>query len=447
MGYTELIRESGRDPARLEEMYQESVHAQTDVGFAAALQEIYTQEPDNLLYAAWHYRLASAASALAAGAAAEAARHIPWLLAVALAAANGVLLWLLSDTSMFKIRLESGMEVPYFLLLWGPLAGAFVLAYLARTGALTWPWWGILAAALGVSAAYGLTTYVLVGGAAVQEQYVILAVLQIAVIAWTCVGIGVLHGLGDSESRFAFLLKSLEIFVLGGLFLSALIVLTMVTIGLFQALGIRLPELAQQLLIVGGAGMIPVLAVAILYDPTRSAGEQAFDGGLIRLLQMLLRLFLPVTAAVLAVYLCIVPFFFWRPFENREVLIIYNAMLFAVMALLVGVTPYTQAGIGVTQQRWLRRGIIAVAALAGIVSVYALAAISYRTLQEGLTPNRVTFVGWNLINTGLLAYLLIKQIGKDNLSWLGAVHQTFGIGALLYAAWSTIVVFGLPWLF
>jgi hypothetical protein len=275
----------------------------------------------------------------------------------------------------------------------------------------------------------------------------ILAVLQIAIIAWTCVGIGLLHGLGDAESRFAFLLKSLEIFVLGGLFLSALVVLTMVTIGLFQALGIRLPDHAQQFLILGGAGMIPVLAVAILYDPARPAREQAFDGGLIRLLQMLPRLFLPLTAAVLVVYLCIMPFYFWRPFENREVLIIYNAMLFAVMALLLGVTPHTLGGIGGTQQRWLRRGIIAVAALAGLVSVYALAAISYRTLQEGLSPNRMTFIGWNLINTALLVHLLVKQIGKTSTTWLDGVHQTFGLGALLYAAWSTIVVFGLPWLF
>ncbi len=447
MGYTELIRESSRDPARLEEMYQESVRTQSAEAFAAALQATYAEEPDNLLYAAWHYRLAALAARTVGQVAAETARHIPWLLALVLAAANGVLLWLLSDTGRFKLRLESAMELPYLLPVWGPLVGAFVLAYLARTGALTWRRWGVLAVALAVTAGWGLAAYALVAGPAVQEQYLILAVLQIPVIVWACVGIGVLHGLGEGANRFAFLLKSLEIFVLGGLFLSALVVLTMVTIGLFQALGIRLPDLAQQLLIVGGAGMIPVLAVAILYDPTRAAGEQDFDGGLIRLLQMLLRLFLPVTAAVLVVYLCIVPFFFWRPFENRDVLIIYNAMLFAVMALLLGVTPYTLVGIGGTQQRWLRRGIVAVAALAALVSVYALAAISYRTLQEGLTPNRVTFIGWNLINTGLLVYLLVAQVGKDSTTWLRAVHQTFGMGALLYAAWSTIVVFGLPWLF
>ncbi|MFN8465338.1 MAG: hypothetical protein U0X20_07290 [Caldilineaceae bacterium] len=129
--------------------------------------------------------------------------------------------------------------------------------------------------------------------------------------------------------------------------------------------------------------MIPVLAVAILYDPARPVGQQTFDGGLIRLLQMLLRLFLPVTAAVLALYLCIVPFFFWRPLKTARCWIIYNAMLFAVMALLVGVTSYAgrhrRHAAALAAPGHHRRG-----GADGIVSIYALAAISYRTLQEGL---------------------------------------------------------------
>lgn len=440
MNYVQLIRDSGSNPARLEETYQEALRTRADGGFAKALQSVFDEQPDNVLYAAWHYRLASAAGTVVT-------RHIPWLFAMALALANGLLLWLLSDTDQFMIRVEGNTMMPYFVLLWGPLAGIFVLAYLARTGAFTWRWWGVPAVALVVTAIYGLMAYPLVDSAAFQEQYVILAALHVPVVAWTLVGIGVLHGLGNSDGRFAFLLKSLELFVLGGLFVSALGVLTIVTFGLFQALGIDLPVITQRLLIAGGAGMIPVLAVAIAYDPTRPPSEQSFEGGLIRLLGLLLRLFLPLTLAVLVVYVCIVPFYFWRPFENRDVLIIYNAMLFAVMALLLGATPYTLTDIGPMQQRWLRRGIVAVAALAGIVSIYALAAITYRTVQEGLTPNRVTFIGWNLINTGLLAYLLLKQVGKDATTWLPAVQQTLGIGALLYAAWSTLLVFGLPWLF
>lgn len=46
---------------------------------------------------------------------------------------------------------------------------------------------------------------------------------------------------------------------------------------------------------------------------------------------------------MLVVYLGFIPFRFWEPFQNRDVLIIYNAMLFAVIALLVGVTPIEPA--------------------------------------------------------------------------------------------------------
>ena len=39
---------------------------------------------------------------------------------------------------------------------------------------------------------------------------------------------------------------------------------------------------------------------------------------------------MPLTLIVLVVYLAFIPFRFWEPFQNRDVLIIYNGMLFAV---------------------------------------------------------------------------------------------------------------------
>lgn len=444
MNFVQLIRAAAADPAQLEEAYQAARQAQDDGSFAAALQTAYTERPDNLLYAAWHYRLDYEARTAVT-------RTIPWLFAVLLAAANGLLLWLLSDTDRLLLYVQDHSSIPYFVLLWGPLAGVFVLAYLARTGALTWRWWGGLTVALAAVAAYAVLAYTQVNGPSLQEQYLILAALHLPLIAWAGVGIGVLHGVGQSEERFAFLLKSLELYILGGLFLSALAVLTLTTFALFGALGLDLPLLAQRLLIAGGAGMIPVLAVAVAYDPTRSPAGQPFEGGLSKLLALLLRIFLPLTFVVLVVYLGFVPFYFWRPFENRDVLITYNAMLFAVMALLLGVTPASLWGLGLSQQRWLRRGIVAVGSLAAVVSLYALAAITYRTVQEGLTPNRVTFIGWNVINTGLLLYLLLGQVtarrDRAGAAWLPALHRVFGAGALLYAGWSLLVLLALPLLF
>jgi hypothetical protein len=111
-----------------------------------------------------------------------------------------------------------------------------------------------------------------------------------------------------------------------------------------------------------------------------------------------MRLLLPLTVGVLLVYLAFIPFNWREPFQNREVLVIFNAMLFAVIALLVGATPVQGGDLNERGQTWLRRGVIALAALALLVSLYALAAILYRTAIDRMTPNRLAFIGWNVVN-------------------------------------------------
>jgi hypothetical protein len=64
--------------------------------------------------------------------------------------------------------------------------------------------------------------------------------------------------------------------------------------------------------------------------------------------------------------------------------------------------------------------LIAVALLAVVVSLYALAAIGYRTWEGGITLNRLTIIGWNVINIGILALLLLRQRRAD--------AQTLGAG-------------------
>jgi len=129
------------------------------------------------------------------------------------------------------------------------------------------------------------------------------------------------------------------------------------------------------------------------------------------------------------------------------VLIVYNAMLFAVVALLVGATPVSLAGISPHLARWLRMGIIAVAVLALLVSLYALAAILYRTALDRLTPNRLTFIGWNVINIGLLFLLILHQLRTKEGGWLQGLYRAFSAGTVAYAVWTLVVILALPWLF
>jgi hypothetical protein len=175
--------------------------------------------------------------------------------------------------------------------------------------------------------------------------------------------------------------------------------------------------------------------------------EQAFDEGLSKLVALLMRILLPLTLLVLLVYLVFIPFNFRAPFENRDVLIIYNGMLFAVVALSVGATPVSLDEFPPRLGRWLRLGIIAVAALALIVSLYALAAILYRTALDRLTPNRLTFIGWNVINIGLLFLVLLFQARSKAGRWLQGLFRAYSAGTAAYAAWTLVTILALPWLF
>jgi len=122
-------------------------------------------------------------------------------------------------------------------------------------------------------------------------------------------------------------------------------------------------------------------------------------------------------------------------------------MLFAVVALLAAVTPVTHDGVSPRLAHWLRRGIVAVAALAVLVGLYALAAISYRTALDRLTPNRLTFIGWNVINIGLLCLVIVFQTRSKDGRWLDGLHRAYSIGSVAYVAWTVVVILALPWLF
>ena len=303
---------------------------------------------------------------------------------------------------------------------------------------------GVIIAVLG---AYPLWARTLIGDTTLQRHYLDQMIPHLALLAWSTVGIFLLRGRADTPNRFAFLIKSLEIFIMAGLFAIAGGIFTAITAGLFEALAVTLPDLVLRLIVFGGVGLIPVLAVAVIYDPGAAPAEQSFDEGLSKVIATLMRVLLPLTLIVLVVYLGFIPFRFWEPFQNRDVLIIYNAMLFAVIALLVGATPIRPETLAPALRVWLRRGLIAVALLATVVSVYALAAIGYRTWEGGITLNRLAIIGWNVINIGILVGLLARQVKADGRTWATSMQAAYGVGMPLYVAWALFVVLAMPWLF
>lgn len=217
--------------------------------------------------------------------------------------------------------------------------------------------------------------------------------------------------------------------------------------GMFAALSIRLPDLLMRLIAAGGAGLIPVIAVATIYNPLAEPKDQDFNQGLSRFIGTMMRLLLPLTLGVLVIYIFVIPFYFLEPFKNRDVLIIYNVMLFAIMGLLVGATPIDLEELSPRLGSALRTGILAVAILATLISLYALSAILYRTFTNVVTINRLTMTGWNVINIVLLVMMIVRLLARGSQPWNERIKSVYSRGAVAYVGWAVLVIVLMPFLF
>lgn len=446
MSYDPIVSKLASSPEALESAYQEAVQAGEEEIFKQAITNSYTFAPNNMLLAAWYFRLKEGANQAKGFA-------ITWGWVIPLALMNGLLFWWLSDDTRYLIELSdfSGRSsynfLPALFLMAAPISAAFVLAYFTAVQRKLWRIGVMVSLILIGTAVYVLLVYRQTGTRTFQEQYLNLMLLHLPMLAWAGVAVVLLFSHRDATNRFAFLSKSLELFIMIGLFGAAGGVFIGITFGLFQALDIRITTLVQRLFIAGGGGLIPVVATAVLYDPTLPPARQSFEDGLSRLVTLLMRLMLPLTLLVLLVYLAFIPFNFAEPFDNREVLVIFNGMLFAVVVLLVGATPMRLSELSPQLARWLRWAITAVAAVALIISLYALAAIIYRTAVDRLTPNRLAFIGWNIINIGLLILILLYQRRAKAGEWVQGLYRAYSLGTVAYLGWIVAIILLTPWLF
>jgi hypothetical protein len=432
----EILKLAGNAEA-MEALYQAALATGEGQLFASEMYACFQEAPDDLLLAAWYYRLQAAPVPPAPT---HPERSLVWRWAVPFALASGLLLGLLA---MFS---EDANRVPLFVLAWAPIAATLAIAFLALAGRrpVAYPILAVavLAAALlyvlGISSS--LPTWL---SDAYQDQMVI----HLPLLSWIALGFALLGLRSTIKDRFSFLVKSIEAAITAGLYLIAGVAFGAITIGMLSALSIELPEKAILFLVGGGIGLISIIALATIYDPRLSPGEQDFTQGLSKFIANMMRLLLPLTLLVLGIYALIIPFNFEQPFQNRDVLIVYNVMLFAIIGLLLGATPLRAEDLSPKLKSALRVGILAVALLAILVSMYALSAILYRTLTDQLTLNRLVIIGWNLINTAILAILAYQLLRHRDDSWVGKAQGVFSRATLAYTVWTLFVIFAIPLIF
>ena len=157
------------------------------------------------------------------------------------------------------------------------------------------------------------------------------------------------------------------------------------------------------------------------------------------------KIFTPLAFINLLIYLGTLIYTGKYPHNDRNLLLIYNALLVGVLALIFFSIAETGKG---KRNYFSTLLLLGLSALTIIINGIAVWAICFRIAEWGFTPNRVAVLGGNIIifiNLIMVSAQLLKSIKNDAADI--KVENAIAKYLPVYAIWTAIVVFVLPILF
>ncbi len=438
------VEQANGDVVLLEQFYRQAVQDGKENAFKEAISQCLKEHPEDKILTAWACRLdiqPLEIPAIQVDKIASSGNTHQWLVAIVISVILGALfIAFAGDKPAIPIPEAAN---PLFWIGWSPLTALAILLYLAlvdtrkeRTRLYTISTLVIILITLFAAwASWGKI-----------DDTANLIAIHLPFIVWATIGGSVAFANPDTfRQYFSFLVKSVETIVAAGIYIIAGVIFYGLTSGIFFVLGISFSEAINRTVLALGIGVIPVLALASVYDPSVSPMNQKRTTGLARILKILTRLLLSPALGVLAIYVFwFIPSYFWRPFEEREVLIIYNATIMAIIALLVIVIPGLEEKFSSKLNSALRYATLSTGLLTFVLNAYALAAIISRTYRGGLTPNRHAVLGWNIVTLVILVVSTIKLWISKSDEWEEVFQRSIGQFIILPIIWSLWIILALP---
>jgi hypothetical protein len=148
---------------------------------------------------------------------------------------------------------------------------------------------------------------------------------------------------------------------------------------------------------------------------------------------------------MLVIYLIAIIYSGKDPYNDREFLMIFNALLIGVMAIIFFSVAESSKKETNQLENWI---LFLLSSVTIIVGGIALSAILYRIFTLGITPNRAAVLGSNLlifINLLLVTAQLFKVVTKK--SDISGVGKVISFYLPVYCIWTIIVTFIFPLIF
>ncbi|MFM2251245.1 MAG: hypothetical protein RLZZ358_2175 [Bacteroidota bacterium] len=400
-------------PAELEKRYRKNKSS-----FAKSFNELYPSIKGNPLADAWHERLNYGSEGVNWGSKAD------WLFILI---AGGIAGTFAKLPVIFTLQ-----EDEFYARNLGFVVFPFLCAYFIRKSKLPisnflFPLASLLLAGL----------YINLLPTQTGSDTVVLACIHLPLFLWGMLGL-VFSG-SDTKNlskRLTYLQYNGETIIVGGILILAGGLLTGITIGLFELIGLDIIDVYFQYIAVYGLATAPLLATLI----TQSNPELVN-----KVPPIVAKIFSPLVLLMLTCYLVAIAYAGKDPYSDREFLLLFNLLLLGVMALIFFsvVESFEEKKVGL--MTWV---LVSLSLITLVVNGIALSAIAFRISEWGITPNRLAVLGVNLVmlvHLVMVSRKLIQTVrGKSKLEEVGFTLVRY---LPVYLLWTAIVTFLFPVLF
>lgn len=270
-----------------------------------------------------------------------------------------------------------------------------------------------------------------------ESDSINLAYMHLPFLMWCVYGFVFINfDMVDKIKRIDYIKYNGDLAILGAIILIAGGILTGITIGLFSAIKLHIESFYMQWVAISGLVSAPIVATYIIRNyPTLTN----------KIAPIIANIFSPLVLITLIVFLVNIPVSGIDLFNDREFLLIFNAMLLGVMGIIVFSISETSI---YKKQKFSEMVLFVLTLVTLVIDLFALSAIFYRLSEFGITPNRMAVVGSNLLIFGNIVFIMI-DLYKVNFRNADIKSVEFTISKYLpvYMLWTMIVVFGFPFIF
>ena len=265
----------------------------------------------------------------------------------------------------------------------------------------------------------------------------ILACIHLPVFLWFVLGINFSgQNLKETTYRMQFLSYNGDLLVMMAIIMIAGGIMTGITLGLFSLIDMPIEEIYFKYVGIWGLAAVPIISTFLVRSNPNLVGKVS---------PVVARVFTPLVLVMLTLYLGAVIITGKDPYKDREFLIVFNALLVGVMALILFSVAETSKS---TRPKATLVMLLALSIITLIINGIVLSAILFRISEWGFTPNRMAVLGSNLLILAHLvwvAYTLFKAV-RSNLG-TDSVNRAIAGFLPVYFVWVFLVTFLLPLVF